>query len=247
MPRSKTSRPSGWTVHSVPVPHRDAERRWEKAIRLLLGGGDAPAEGPPPQLSRSPSHVRPTVRPRLATRRNCLSLANSRSTRSRYAAASNSHGSVRFALFGVAAAVREVVPADRPVFVRISATDWADGGWDVDQSVAFARRLKDLGVDLVDVSSGGLVPRARIPVGKGYQVPFARRVRDEAGVLTWAVGLIAEVRQADGVVTGGDADLVFVVRGLLREPYSALKAQQELGAEPSGPVSYGYAVKRRAK
>jgi 2,4-dienoyl-CoA reductase-like NADH-dependent reductase (Old Yellow Enzyme family) len=147
----------------------------------------------------------------------------------------------------VAGAVRKLVPADLPVFVRISATDWADGGWDVEQSVVLACRLKELGIDLIDVSSGGLVPKARIPVGKGYQVPFARKIRDEAGVMTGAVGLITEARQANEIVTGGDADVVLLGRELLREPYWALKAQQELGAEASWPISYGYAVKRRAK
>jgi 2,4-dienoyl-CoA reductase-like NADH-dependent reductase (Old Yellow Enzyme family) len=133
------------------------------------------------------------------------------------------------------------------LFVRISATDWADGGWDGEQSVVLARHLKALGVDLIDVSSGALVPRARIPVGKGYQVPFARKIRCEAGIPTGAVGLITEARQANDIVTGGDADLVFLARELLREPYWALKAEQELGAEPSWPTPYGYAVKRRAK
>jgi 2,4-dienoyl-CoA reductase-like NADH-dependent reductase (Old Yellow Enzyme family) len=147
----------------------------------------------------------------------------------------------------VAGAVRKLVPAQLPVFVRISATDWADGGWDADQSVVLAGRLKDLGIDLIDVSSGGLVPRARIPVGKGYQVPFARKVRCETGVMTGAIGLITEAGHANEIVTGGDADLVFLARELLREPYWALKAQQELGAEASWPISYGYAVKRRAK
>lgn len=147
----------------------------------------------------------------------------------------------------VAGRVREVVPADLPVFVRISATDWVEGGWDVDQSVELSRRLKELGVDLIDVSSGALTPKARIPVGKGYQVPFARRIRHEAGVMTGAVGLITEPGYADGLVTGGDADLVFVGRELLREPYWALKAQHELGQEPSWPTPYGYAVRRRAK
>src|SRR5262245_4690142 len=147
----------------------------------------------------------------------------------------------------VAGAVRKLVPADLPVFVRISATDWADGGWDVEKSVVLAGRLKELGIDLIDVSSGGLVPKARIPVGKGYQVPFARKIRDEAGVMTGAVGLITEAKHADEIVTGGDADLVLLAREMLREPYWALKAQQELGAEASWPISYGYAVKRRAK
>jgi 2,4-dienoyl-CoA reductase-like NADH-dependent reductase (Old Yellow Enzyme family) len=143
--------------------------------------------------------------------------------------------------------VREMVPARLPVFVRISATDWVDGGWDLGQSVVLAGRLKELGVDLIDVSSGGLVPRASIPVGKGYQVPFAHRIRNEVGVMTGAVGLITEVRHANELVTGGAADLVFLARELLREPYWALKAQQELEVEPSWPISYGYAVKRRAK
>ena len=147
----------------------------------------------------------------------------------------------------VAVAVRKQVPAQLPVFVRISATDWADGGWDVEQSVVLAGRLKELDIDLIDVSSGGLVPKARIPVGKGYQVPLARKIRDEAGVMTGAVGLITEARHANEIVTGGDADLVLLARELLREPYWALKAQQELGAEASWPISYGYAVKRRAK
>ena len=133
------------------------------------------------------------------------------------------------------------------MFVRISATDWADGGWDVDQSVVLACRLKGLGIDLIDVSSGGLVPRARIPLSRGYQVPFARKIRCEADVMTGAVGLITEPQYANEIVTGGDADLVLVARELLREPYWALKAQQELGAEPSWPISYGYAVKRRTK
>ena len=147
----------------------------------------------------------------------------------------------------VAERLRQRVPEDLPVFVRISATDWVEGGWDVDQSVELSRRLKELGVDLIDVSSGALTPKARIPVGTGYQVPFARRIRHEAGVMTGAVGLITEPGYADGLVTGGDADLVFVGRELLREPYWALKAQHELGQEPSWPTPYGYAVRRRAK
>ena len=147
----------------------------------------------------------------------------------------------------VAGAIRKLVPAGLPVFVRISGTDWADGGWDIEQSVVLAGRLKELGIDLIDVSSGGLVPKARIPVGKGYQVPLARKIRNEAGVMTGAVGLITEAAHANEIVTGGDADLVFIARELLREPYWALKAEQELGAEPTWPISYGYAVKRRAK
>ena len=143
--------------------------------------------------------------------------------------------------------VRTLVPAELPVFVRISATDWVEGGWDAEQSVILAQRLKDLGIDLIDVSSGALVPKARIPVGKGFQVPFARRIRDEAKIMTGAVGLITEAGYANEIITGGDADLVFIARELLREPYWAMKAQSELGEEPSWPIQYGYAVKRRAK
>ncbi|HEX5270346.1 MAG TPA: oxidoreductase, partial [Gemmataceae bacterium] len=147
----------------------------------------------------------------------------------------------------VAGSLRRVVPEELPLFVRISATDWAEGGWDVEQSVTLARHLKELGVDLIDVSSGALVPKARIPVGKGYQVPFARRIRQEAGIRTGAVGLITEPAYANEIVTEGCADLVFIGRELLREPYWALRAQQQLGGEPPWPTPYGYAVRRRAK
>jgi 2,4-dienoyl-CoA reductase-like NADH-dependent reductase (Old Yellow Enzyme family) len=147
----------------------------------------------------------------------------------------------------VAGRVRALVPAELPVFVRISATDWVEGGWDGEQSVVLARCLKELCIDLIDVSSGALTPKARIPVGKGYQVPFARQIRDGAGIMTGAVGLITEPGYANEIITGGDADLIFIARELLREPYWALKAQQALGAEPSWPIPYGYAVKRRVK
>jgi 2,4-dienoyl-CoA reductase-like NADH-dependent reductase (Old Yellow Enzyme family) len=150
-------------------------------------------------------------------------------------------------LLRVAERLRHLLPRELPLFVRISATDWVDGGWDIEQSVVLARHLKDLGVDLVDVSSGGLVPTARVPVDKGYQVPLGRKIRDEAGIMTGAVGLITEPHHANEIVTAGDADLVFLARELLREPYWALNAQQELGVEPSWPIPYGYAVKRLAK
>jgi 2,4-dienoyl-CoA reductase-like NADH-dependent reductase (Old Yellow Enzyme family) len=141
--------------------------------------------------------------------------------------------------------VRRVVPDDLPLFVRISATDWVEGGWDPEQSVEFARRAKGLGVDLIDVSSGALIPKARIPVAKGYQVPFARRIREGAKIRTGAVGLITEPHHADEIVTGSDADLVFLGRELLREPYWAMKAQRDLGGEPTWATPYGYAVKDR--
>jgi 2,4-dienoyl-CoA reductase (NADPH2) len=142
-------------------------------------------------------------------------------------------------------ALREVVPQELPLFVRISVTDWVEGGWDLPQSVELAKALKPLGVDLIDCSSGALVPHAKIPVGKGYQVPFADAIREQAGIMTGAVGLITEAHQADEVVTSGAADLVFLAREMLREPYWALKAQQALNQEPSWPTQYGYAVKRR--
>jgi 2,4-dienoyl-CoA reductase-like NADH-dependent reductase (Old Yellow Enzyme family) len=147
----------------------------------------------------------------------------------------------------VAEAVRRIMPDELPLFVRISATDWVEGGWDVEQSVVLARHLKERCVDLIDASSGAIVPKARIPVGKGFQVPFARQIRCEAEILTGAVGMITEAGHANDIIIGGDADLVFLARELLREPYWALKAQHELGQEPSWPTQYGYAVKRRAK
>jgi 2,4-dienoyl-CoA reductase-like NADH-dependent reductase (Old Yellow Enzyme family) len=147
----------------------------------------------------------------------------------------------------VAERVRAVAGSAQAVFVRISATDWVEGGWDADQSVILAARLREAGIDLVDVSSGGAVPRARIPVGRGYQVPFARRIREEAGIPTGAVGLITEIAHANEIVTGGDADLVFLARELLRQPYWALSAQHEMEQEPSWPTPYGYAVKRRPR
>ncbi|MEN3276764.1 MAG: hypothetical protein V7631_2554 [Massilia sp.] len=150
-------------------------------------------------------------------------------------------------LLRVTERIRAAVPADLPLFVRISATDWAAGGWDIDQSVELSRQLKGLGVDLIDVSTGGNLPTARIPVAKRYQVPCSRRIREDAGILTGTVGLITDAKEADEIITGGDADLVLVGRELLREPYWALKAQHAFEEEPGWPVQYGYAVKRRAK
>ena len=150
-------------------------------------------------------------------------------------------------LLQVAERLRGLMPEELPLFVRISASDWVEGGWDIEQSVKLAKRLKAVGVDLIDVSSGGVVPHARIPVAKGYQVPFARRIREEVDIRTGAIGLITEPRHADEIITGGDANLVFIAREMLREPYWALKAQQALGQDSAWPIQYGYAVKRRAK
>lgn len=150
-------------------------------------------------------------------------------------------------LLRIAQQLRALMPEELPLFVRISATDWVDGGWDIEQSIVLAKRLKPLGVDLIDVSSGAMVPHARIPVAKGFQVQFARRIRDEADIRTGAVGMITEAHHADEIITGGDANLVFLARELLREPYWALKAQTTLGQDPAWPTQYGYVVKRRAK
>ena len=138
----------------------------------------------------------------------------------------------------VAEAVRRVWPEQLPLFVRISATDWAEGGWDLQQSVEFSRRLKELGVDLIDCSSGGLVPGVQIPVEPGYQVPFAARVRKEAGLPTGAVGMITEANQAERIVSSGEADVVFLARAMLRDPYWALHAAKQLGADIHWPVQY---------
>jgi 2,4-dienoyl-CoA reductase-like NADH-dependent reductase (Old Yellow Enzyme family) len=135
-------------------------------------------------------------------------------------------------------AVRAVWPDDRPLFVRISATDWTAGGWDLDQSVALASRLRDRGVDLVDCSSGGNVPKAQIPLGSGYQVPFAERIRVEAGVATGAVGLITTPQEADAIVREGRADAVVLARALLRDPYWPLHAAQALGVTMAWPPQY---------
>jgi 2,4-dienoyl-CoA reductase-like NADH-dependent reductase (Old Yellow Enzyme family) len=150
-------------------------------------------------------------------------------------------------LLRIAERLRGLMPEELPLFVRISATDWVEGGWDIEQSVELAKQLKGLGVDFIDVSSGGMVPYARIPVAKGYQVPFARRIREEVDIRTGAVGLITEPHHADEIITGGDANLVFLAREMLREPYWALKAQQALGEDSAWPIQYGYALKRRAK
>jgi 2,4-dienoyl-CoA reductase (NADPH2) len=144
-------------------------------------------------------------------------------------------------LLEAAGAVRAAVRNRVPLFVRISATDWVEGGWDVEQSVALARELGRHGVDLIDCSSGGLVPHARIPVAPGYQLPLAERVRRKSGVRTAAVGLLTEPAQADAVVRSGQADLVLLGRVLLRKPYWPLHAAKALGRDVPWPVQYGRA------
>jgi 2,4-dienoyl-CoA reductase-like NADH-dependent reductase (Old Yellow Enzyme family) len=138
----------------------------------------------------------------------------------------------------VTEAVRRHWPEKYPLFVRISATDWTEGGWDVEQSVELARALQPLGVDLFDCSSGGNVPKAKIPVGPGYQVPFAEQIRRDAGILTAAVGMITEPAQADGILRAGQADMVLLAREMLRDPYWPLHAAQALGQTASWPEQY---------
>ena len=134
-------------------------------------------------------------------------------------------------------AVRGVWPDRLPLFVRISATDWADGGWNTDESVELAEKLRDHGVDLVDASSGGHVPNAKIPAAPGFQVHFAARIRREAGIATAAVGLITEPAQANAIVADGEADLVFLARAMLRDPYWPVHAAATLGEGRAGPNS----------
>ncbi|HUX28855.1 MAG TPA: NADH:flavin oxidoreductase/NADH oxidase [Terracidiphilus sp.] len=134
--------------------------------------------------------------------------------------------------------VRGAWPAHLPLFVRISATDWVDGGWNADESVKLARLFKEHGVDLVDASSGAVVPYAKIPVGPGFQVQFAARIRREAGIPSAAVGLITEPEQANGVIAEGEADLVFLAREMLRDPYWPVHAAAALGEKGSWPVQY---------
>jgi 2,4-dienoyl-CoA reductase-like NADH-dependent reductase (Old Yellow Enzyme family) len=138
----------------------------------------------------------------------------------------------------VIAAVREVWPAELPLWLRISATDWAEGGWDIEQSVRLAALVKSMGVDLIDVSSGGLVPHVKIPLGPGYQVPFAERIRREAGLATGAVGLITEPEQAAAIIAKGEADVVLIARESLRDPYFPRRAAQQLGAKIGAPPQY---------
>jgi 2,4-dienoyl-CoA reductase-like NADH-dependent reductase (Old Yellow Enzyme family) len=148
----------------------------------------------------------------------------------------------------VARSVRRVWPERLPLFVRLSATDYVAGGWDLDQSVALVQLLRGEGVDLIDASSGGAVPVApgTIPVGPLYQAPFADRIRRDAGIATGSVGLITEPADAEAIVAGGSADLVFLARELLRDPYWPLYAARALGATADWPKQYARAAGDRA-
>lgn len=142
----------------------------------------------------------------------------------------------------VIAAVREVWPDGLPLWLRISATDWAlengPHGWDIEQSVQLAREIKPLGVDLIDVSSGGLLPHVKIPLAAGYQVPFAARIRRDARIATGAIGLITEAEQAAAIIANGEADVVLIARASLRDPYFPRRAAELLGARIEAPLPY---------
>ncbi|MCA1324719.1 NADH:flavin oxidoreductase/NADH oxidase [Herbaspirillum sp. alder98] len=144
---------------------------------------------------------------------------------------------IRF-LLEVTTAVRQALPQETPLWVRLSATDWAEGGWSADETVALSARLREVGVDLIDVSSGGNLPTAPIPVGPGYQTGFAARVKAEAGIASGAVGMITDAIQAEHVLRTEQADLVLLARELLRDPYWPLHAAQELREDVAWPPQY---------
>lgn len=141
-------------------------------------------------------------------------------------------------LLDVVGEVQKIWPANLPLFVRISVTDWADGGWNPDEAVKLCTILREKGVDLIDCSSGGLIPGVRIPAGPGYQVAFSDRIRKEAGILTGAVGMITKADQAESILADGSADLILFARESLREPYFPLKAAKDLGEETDWPLQY---------
>ena len=138
----------------------------------------------------------------------------------------------------VLSAIRKFVPDSFPVFVRISSTEWVEGGWDIEQSVQFARKLKEAGADLIDTSSGGNIPSAAIPVGPGYQVPLAEKIKRESGIMTGAVGFITLPEQAEQIIAANQANIVLLAREFLRNPYWPLSAARHLKAEIEWPKQY---------
>jgi len=134
--------------------------------------------------------------------------------------------------------VQSIWPQNLPLFVRISATDWAEGGWNIDEAVQLSSILKSNGVDLIDCSSGGLVPHQKIPLGPGYQVPFAGRIKKETGILTGAVGLITDAHQAEDILEKEQADFIIIARASLRDPYFALNAAKVLNDDIEWPLQY---------
>jgi 2,4-dienoyl-CoA reductase-like NADH-dependent reductase (Old Yellow Enzyme family) len=147
----------------------------------------------------------------------------------------------------VVTAARSAWPRELPLFVRISATDWVEGGWNIDESVKLAGELKQMGADLVDCSSGGNVPHAKIPVGAGYQTAFADRIRRETGIMTGAVGMITDSVQAEHIIQTGQADAVIMAREFLRDPYFPLRAAHELDQPIAWPVQYLRAAPKGAQ
>lgn len=141
-------------------------------------------------------------------------------------------------LIKIVDAVRSLLDEDHSLWVRISATDWVDNGWNPEESTQLASLLKDKGVDVIDVSSGGNLPHVKIPVGKNYQVPFAKEIKSRTGILTGAVGLITESNQAEEILQKEEADLIFIGRELLRDPYFALHAAKSLGDDLKWPLQY---------
>ena len=144
----------------------------------------------------------------------------------------------------VAEAVRSEIPDSMPLFARISASDWIEGGWDLKQSIELSKQLRDRGVDVIDCSSGGAAQGAKITVGPGYQVPFAEAIKREAGILTAAVGMITDPQQANEIISAGQADIVLLAREMLRDPYWPLHAAQALGVAIEWPVQYQRAKTR---
>lgn len=149
---------------------------------------------------------------------------------------------IRF-LIEITETVRQVWSEEKPLFVRISATDWVDGGWNIDESIELSKILKTKGVDLIDCSSGGNSPAQKIPVGPLYQTPFAERIKKEAGIMTGAVGLITTAKEAESILTNEQADLIILARQLLREPYFPLHAAHDLDADIPWPLQYDRAKK----
>lgn len=152
----------------------------------------------------------------------------------------NFENRIRF-LLQIVERIKNNLRADQSLWVRISATEWTENGWDLDDSVRLSHILKDKGVDVIDVSSGGNLPHAHIPVEPGYQVPFSHRIKEETGVLTGAVGIITKARQADNILYENKSDLIFLGRELLRNPYFPLQAAKELGDEITMPLQYARA------
>jgi NADPH2 dehydrogenase len=135
-------------------------------------------------------------------------------------------------------AIRAVFPAEKPIGIKVSSTDWVEGGWDLAQTIEFARELKRRGIDWIDASSGGVSPLQKIPLGPGYQVPFAKALREATGVTTVAVGLITEAKQAEEIIASGKADMVALARGMLYDPRWGWHAAAELGGHVEAPPAY---------